>query len=162
MREVRIKNKKPPEGGSQFETDDRGSRSHQRWLGLPPISHETNASEAKDHHCPCGGFGDGGYGSIQYEAGHEMEVSIIATEYPTVYCGVIDVERVIEADENAMHDAAVRVSAYLPGAGDVDEYMIVSDPTREGQQVLQLNVIVARDVDHDEVVDRAVDRQGAA
>jgi hypothetical protein len=30
---------------------------------LPTRSHEANASEAKDHHRPCGGFVDGRYGN---------------------------------------------------------------------------------------------------
>jgi hypothetical protein len=41
---------KPPVGGFSIQTDDLGSGGHQRCLCLPAMSHEADASEAKDHH----------------------------------------------------------------------------------------------------------------
>jgi hypothetical protein len=51
--------KKPPEGGFSY-SNLMMDHCHQCGLRLPTIAHEANASEAEKHHCPCGGFGDGG------------------------------------------------------------------------------------------------------
>ena len=45
--------KSRPKAASQFSPDDRGSSSHQCWLGLPAIRHEADTSKAEDHHRPC-------------------------------------------------------------------------------------------------------------
>ena len=57
--EMFSKEKKPPEGGSQF--DDRGSGGHQRSFRLPAIRREADAGEAENKHGPGGRFGDARY-----------------------------------------------------------------------------------------------------
>jgi hypothetical protein len=37
-----------------------GVECHFIAIVLPTIRHEADACEAEDHHCPCGGLGDGG------------------------------------------------------------------------------------------------------
>jgi hypothetical protein len=45
-----LEKKSPPVGGFSIQTGDLGSGGHQRCLCLPAISHEADASQAKDHH----------------------------------------------------------------------------------------------------------------
>ena len=45
--------------------------------------------------------------------GHELEVVRSTTDYPTVNRSVINIELVVEADEDAIHNAHIRIAAYL-------------------------------------------------
>src|SRR5579884_3487803 len=100
---------------------------------------------------------------IQIETADKLEIRAVATDHPAIDGGVIDVELVIEGHDEAVDGSPVRVAADLrPAAEDIDEHMVVGDPARQREQVLQLNVAIARNVDHDVVTGRAGDRQRTA
>ena len=50
--------KKPPEGGP-YKVMGPGLCDVECRLAVVPINHEADASEAEDHHCPRGEFGNG-------------------------------------------------------------------------------------------------------
>jgi hypothetical protein len=68
-----------------------GSERETLIFARPAIRHEADASEAEDHHSPCGGFRDGG-GRRKIRAGQsgEERLTYRATQSSEISCCVMD------------------------------------------------------------------------